>query len=108
MAEEFSTATFQSEVLGSDVPVLVDFWSHGCPPCKRLAPVIDQLALDNDGSAKIGKVNVGDNMDLAVEYGVSAVPTILLFKGGEVVERLQGYKEKGELQAVIDSHATSA
>lgn len=108
MAEEFSVDTFKTEVLGSDKPVLVDFWSHGCPPCKRLAPVIDQLAVDNEGSAKVGKVNVGDNMDLAVEYGVSAVPTILLFKGGEVVERLQGYKDKNELQAIIDSHATSA
>lgn len=108
MASEFSVETFKTEVLGSEQPVLVDFWSHGCPPCKRLAPVIDQLAIDNEGTAKVGKVNVGDNMDLAVEYGVSAVPTILLFKGGEVVERMQGYKDKGELQAVLDTHATTA
>lgn len=108
MASEFSVETFKTEVLGSKQPVLVDFWSHGCPPCKRLAPVIDQLAIDNEGTAKVGKVNVGDNMDLAVEYGVSAVPTILLFKGGEVVERMQGYKDKGELQAVLDTHATTA
>jgi thioredoxin 1 len=108
MAAEFSVATFESEVLKSEKPVMVDFWSHGCPPCKRLAPVIDELATDNEGNAKIGKVNVGDNMDLAVEYGISAVPTILVFKGGEVVERIQGFQEKSKLQQVLDSHATSA
>lgn len=108
MAAEFSVDTFQSEVLSSDQPVMVDFWSHGCPPCKRLAPVIDELANENAGNAKIGKVNVGDNMDLAVEYGISAVPTILVFKGGEVVERIQGFQEKSKLQEVLDSHATSA
>jgi len=66
------------------------------------------LANDNEGNAKIGKVNVGDNMDLAVEYGISAVPTILLFKGGEVVERMQGFQDKSRLQQVLDSHSTSA
>jgi thioredoxin 1 len=108
MAAEFSVATFKSEVLGSEKPVMVDFWSHGCPPCKRLAPVIDELANDNEGNAKIGKVNVGDNMDLAVEYGISAVPTILVFKGGEVVERMQGFQDKSKLQEILDAHATSA
>ena len=108
MASEFSVDTFKSEVLGSEKPVLVDFWSDGCPPCKRLAPVIEELATDNEGNAKVGKVNVGDNMDLAVEYGISAVPTILVFKGGEVVERIQGYQDKAKLQQVLDSHATSA
>lgn len=108
MASEFSVATFQTEVLESDKTVLVDFWSDGCPPCKRLAPVIDELATENEGNAVVGKVNVGDNMDLAMKYGISAVPTILVFKGGEVVERLQGFKDKGELQTVLNNHATSA
>ena len=108
MAVEFSVDTFESEVLGSKTPVLVDFWSHGCPPCKRLAPVIEELASENEGSAKVGKVNVGDNMDLAVQYGISAVPTILVFKGGEVVERIQGFQDKGKLQEVLDAHATPA
>jgi len=104
MATEFSVESFESEVLKSDTPVLVDFWSLGCPPCKRLAPVIEELAAENAGTAKVGKVNVGEHMDLAMEYGISAVPTILLFKGGEVVERFQGFKDKGELQGVIDAH----
>lgn len=108
MASEFSVATFESEVLGSSKPVLVDFWSDGCPPCKRLAPVIDELATENEGQAVVGKVNVGDNMDLAIQYGISAVPTILVFKGGEVVERMQGYQDKSQLQSVLDNHATSA
>lgn len=66
------------------------------------------MATDNDGKAKVGKVNVADHMELAVKYGIAAVPTILVFKGGEVVERLQGYKDKDELQKVLDSHGTSA
>mgnify|MGYP000218144684 CR=1 FL=1 len=103
MAAEFSAASFKSDVLESDKPVLVDFWSHGCPPCKRLAPVIDELATENEGKSVVGKVNVGENMELATEYGITAVPTILVFKGGEVVERMQGYKDKGELQTAIDA-----
>ena len=102
MATEFSTDTFK-EALQSDKPVLIDFWSHGCPPCKRLAPVIDELATDNEGKTVVGKVNVGENMELATEYGISVVPTILLFKNGEVVERVQGYQDKGQLQALIDT-----
>ena len=66
------------------------------------------MATDNEGSAKVGKVNVADHMELAVQYGISVVPTILVFKGGEVVERLTGYKEKDELQGVINTHGTSA
>ena len=101
MAAEFSTASFKADVLESDKPVLVDFWSHGCPPCKRLAPVIDELASENEGQAVVGKCNVGVNMELAAEYGITAVPTILIFKGGEIVERLQGYQDKSKLQDVI-------
>ena len=102
MAAEFSTDSFKADVLNSDKPVLVDFWSHGCPPCKRLAPVIDELASENEGKSIIGKCNVGDNMELAAEYGITAVPTILLFNGGQEVERLQGYQDKAKLQELID------
>ena len=105
---EFTDDNFDAEVTNSQTPVLVDFWSDGCPPCKRLAPVIEELASENEGSAKVGKVNVGDNMDLAVQYGISAVPTILVFKGGEVVERIQGFQDKSKLQEVLDTHATPA
>ena len=107
MAAEFTEDTFKSDVLGSDTPVLVDFYSDSWGPCKRLGPVIEELTADNDGVAKIGKVNVGDHMSLAVEYGIAAVPTILIFKGGEVVERMQGYKDKGELQTAINEHTSA-
>lgn len=103
MAAEFSAASFKADVLDSEKPVLVDFWSHGCPPCKRLAPVIDELATENEGKSVVGKVNVGENMELATEYGITAVPTILLFHKGEVVQRAQGYQDKSELQTMIDS-----
>ncbi|MEL7498066.1 MAG: thioredoxin [Planctomycetota bacterium] len=102
MATEFTPDTFKS-VLESEQPVLVDFWGHGCPPCKRLGPVIDELATDNEGKSLVGKVNVHDHQELAVEYGISVIPTILLFKNGEVVERLQGYQDKTDLQALLDS-----
>ena len=103
MAAEFNNDNFENEVLGADQPVLVDFWSEGCPPCKRLVPVIDALAEAND-SAKIGKVNVSENMDLAVKFGITAVPTILVFKNGDVVERAQGYQDQEHLQSMINAH----
>lgn len=104
MATEYSTDTFKS-ALESDKPVLIDFWSVGCPPCKRLAPVIDELAAENEGKTVIGKVNVSEHHDLASEYGITVVPTILLFKNGEVVERLQGYQDKSKLQSLLDTSA---
>ena len=73
MAAEFNDDNFQAEVLDSSVPVLVDFWSEGCPPCRQIAPVIDELSTENEGAAKVGKVNVSENMDLAVKYGISGV-----------------------------------
>ena len=103
MAAEFNNDNFETEVLGSEQPVLVDFWSEGCPPCKRLVPVIDALAEAND-SAKVGKVNVSENMDLAVKFGISAVPTILVFKDGDVVERVTGYQDQAQLQSMINPH----
>ena len=102
MATEFTPDTFKTQVLESDKLALVDFWGHGCPPCKRLGPVIEELASDNDGKSVVGKVNVHDHQELAVEYGISVIPTILLFKNGEVVERLQGYQDKSQLQALLD------
>ena len=106
MAAEFSQDSFEAEVLKSDQPVLVDFFGDHCPPCKRLAPVIDELATENEGTFKIGKVNVNDNMELAMKYAVTAVPTLLVFKGGEVVERTQGFQDKDKLQAMLNNHST--
>jgi thioredoxin 1 len=93
---------FETEVLKSSVPVLVDFWGESCPPCKMIAPVIDELADEYQGKAKIGKVSTDQNMELAVEYRIRAVPTLLIFKNGQVVEQMIGAKSKRDLKASLD------
>lgn len=90
MALEFNDSNFQSEVIESDVPVLVDFWAEWCGPCKMIGPVVDQLAGELDGTAKVGKVNVDEARDLAVKYGVRSIPLLLFFKGGEVKDQIVG------------------
>ncbi len=103
MAAEFTTDNFETEVLSSESPVVVDFWAPWCGPCRQIAPIIDELANENS-DVKVGKLNVDDGQDVAVKYGISNIPTILLFKGGEVVERVQGVTSKSKLQELIDSH----
>jgi len=96
---------FAQEVLQSATPVLVDFWGDYCPPCKALAPILDELATDCDGKLKIGKVNVQEQPQLATTYNVRAVPTMLFFKQGQVAKQIVGLKSKRELQANFDSLA---
>jgi thioredoxin 1 len=84
MAAEFTTEGFDVDVLGSSPPVLVDFWATWCGPCRMIAPLIDELAVKYEGSVVIGKVNVDEQPDLAQKYGISSIPTLLLFKDGEV------------------------
>ena len=105
---EFTDANFSEEVLNSTEPVLVDFWVPWCGPCRQLTPVVEELASENQGSAKIGKVNIDDSPSAASQYGVSSIPTIMVFKGGEVVERFVGVQPKVRLQEAIDSHKTVA
>ena len=92
--KHFSNDTFQSEVLQGSGPILVDFWAPWCGPCKMLGPVIDGLADELSGKAVVGKVNIDDEPDLAAKYGVVTIPTIILFKDGQEVNRLVGVQSK--------------
>ena len=100
---DVTDGTFQSEVLDSEQPVLVDFWAPWCGPCRQIAPVIEQLAGENAGSIKVGKLNVDIAPNCAQSYGVSSIPTLMLFVRGEVVERFVGVQPKSKLQEAIDA-----
>jgi thioredoxin 1 len=94
--------SFAAEVLQSPAPVLVDFWAEWCGPCKMIAPGLNELAEEYQGRVKIGKVNIDDHPALAGEYGVRAIPTLLLFRKGEVAEQMVGAKSKRDLKASLD------
>lgn len=100
---EINDDNFESEVLQSGDPVLVDFWAPWCGPCRQIAPVVEQLAGENDGSAKVVKLNVDEAPMAAQNYGVSSIPTLMVFKGGEVVDRFVGVQPKTRLQEAIDA-----
>jgi thioredoxin 1 len=104
-AAEFTDAGFESDVLNSSSPVLVDFWATWCGPCRQIAPLIDELAVQYQGSVKIGKVNVDENPELSTKYGINAIPTLLLFKNGEIVERFQGVPPRTKLEAALNDAA---
>jgi thioredoxin 1 len=97
----FSDSTFQKDVLESPEPVLVDFWAPWCGPCRMIAPTIDAVATDFSGKARVGKVNTDENPQYASQLGVTAIPTVLLFKGGEIVSRFVGVVEKDKLTAAL-------
>ena len=101
MVQELTADNFQKEVLDSAVPVLVDFWTPACPPCRRLAPVIEEIAAEAGGRFRVGKVNAWDEQALAARYRISTVPTILVFQGGAVVQTLVGYQDRRKLLQAI-------
>jgi thioredoxin 1 len=99
--QAFSDSNFKADVLESEIPVLVDFWATWCAPCKAIAPVVDAIAEEYDGKVKVGKVNVDDNPATPGNYGVRGIPTIILFKGGKVVDQVVGAVPKAQLEALI-------
>ena len=105
MAQEINDANFQSLVKDSDKPVLVDFWAPWCGPCRTIAPIIDELHSEMEGKAVVGKVNVDENTEVPVEYGIRNIPTLLIFKNGEVVDKVVGVVPKQQLIDKLESFA---
>ena len=101
--KELTSNDFKTEVLESDSPVLVDFWAEWCGPCKVIAPVIEELAVDYDGKVKFGKLNVDDHNQVASEYGVRSIPTLLVFKNGAVVNQIVGAVPKERIAESLDT-----
>lgn len=101
---ELTDDTFQTEVLSADTPVLVDFWADWCGPCRMIAPSVSAIAEEYEGKLKVGKVDVDDNPAVPGRYGIVGIPTLMLFKGGEVVERITGALPKDRILAQILPH----
>jgi len=99
---QFTDANFEQEVLKSPVPVLVDFWAEWCQPCLRLAPTIDKLATDYANRIKVGKLDTDANHGTASKYAISAIPTVLLFKGGQVTQKFVGLKQERDFREAMD------
>lgn len=104
LVKTVSEQTFDSEVLKSATPVLVDFWAEWCGPCKMIAPVLDELATELEGQLKIAKIDVDAEAGLAAQYGITAIPTLLLFKGGQIVDQMRGAKSKRAIRDTIEPY----
>jgi thioredoxin 1 len=100
----FSDSSFKQDVLESDLPVLVDFWAEWCGPCHMIAPIVEQIAQDYQGRLKVGKLNVDENPQIAAQFGIRGIPTLLLFDKGKPVEQIIGAVPKAQIQTKLDAH----
>jgi thioredoxin 1 len=103
---EVNDSNFDQDVLKSDKPVLIDFWAAWCGPCRALAPIVDELAVAYEGKVKVAKMDVDRNAATPMRYGVRGIPTLLVFKGGQVKEQIVGYVAKEQIQKALDKHIT--
>lgn len=103
MALEFNDSNFDQDVLQSDQPVLVDFWAEWCGPCRMIGPMVEELSTEFEGRAKIGKMNVDENSNTPAEYGIRSIPTLLIFKGGELVDKVVGVVPKHDLVSKLNA-----
>jgi thioredoxin 1 len=101
---EFTDQNFEQEVLNSTQPVLVDFWAEWCMPCRMLAPTIDKIATEYAGKVKVGKVDTDANREISIKYGISAIPTVILFKNGQVAQKFVGLRQERDFKAALDAN----
>ncbi|MDR3071156.1 MAG: thioredoxin [Endomicrobium sp.] len=102
MAIEISEKNFEQEVLLSDKPVLVDFWAPWCGPCKMLSPIVEDLVIEYEGKMKICKINTDENMPLSSKFQITSIPCLILFKDGEIIEKIIGFKSKHDIKKIMD------
>ena len=101
---EITDANFEQEVIKSDIPVLIDFWAIWCGPCKAIAPIMTELAAEYDGRLKVGKLDIDNNQEVSVKYGIRSIPTLLLFKDGKIVDQIVGAVPKAQIVAKLSPH----
>jgi len=101
--KELTDQNFEAEVLKSSVPVLVDFWAEWCMPCRMLAPTIEKIAKDYNGKVKVGKIDTDSNRDVSMKYGISAIPTVILFKDGQVAQKFVGLRQERDFKEALDA-----